>query len=64
MSGPPLAAKQVVEYDQSSGGCRFMLTHIARAATTSERFSFKAEIVARPQEVKPMMRVPSSLHVK
>jgi hypothetical protein len=48
----------------SSGGCNPALTQCWRAVTTVALFIRSASIVARPQAVLPMIRVPSSLHAK
>jgi len=41
-----------------------MLTQISRATTTSGRFNFRITIVPRPEGVKPITCVPSSLQAK
>jgi hypothetical protein len=48
-------------WHQSLGGCQPAATHSRLTMTAMTWFSCKAITVARPQDVRPRMRVPSSL---
>ena len=51
-------------YAEGDGGCQPALTQARRTKTAMRLFSWRLMTVARPQGVRPRMRVPSSLQVK